>query len=156
MFQNLSQGASVFVFDKNLRKVNEGRVVFVNTHMPVYNQSRPMALMNGPVTDISVQIGNDTTSFQELPANAVVANIQDKGLFLALDKSSVIKEVEALASASRQALQSVPLHEKIVADCDALLVELQPEKKKAAQQAQDIEELKSRLDKIMEMLSAKS
>lgn len=162
MFQNLSQGAIIPVLYKNEPKVIEGKVLSVNTHMPVYNPAKPMAMLNGPVTDITVQVENDTIPFAELPASGITANFHDKGIFLSTDMSAVVKEVESIMNMSEQAIKQAPIHEKRVKICKDLLVKLQPEKAKEALQAQEIEDLKSQLsqmsgkfDKFMDMFSAK-
>lgn len=141
---------------KNVPKVVEARVMSVNTHMPVFNPQQPMAMMNGPVTDITVQIDNDTIPFVGLPANGVVANFPDKGLFVTTDRTAVIREVEALASASKQVLESIPAHKKMVQDCEALLVELNPEKKKDAMQAQEMSALRDEIAELKRLLLASS
>lgn len=162
MFQSLGQGAIIPILYKNEPRVVEGKVLSVNTHMPVYNPSQPMAMLNGPVTDITVQVGSDTIPFAGLPANGVVANFPDKGLFISTDKAAILREVEAMSAASKQILEQIPAHQKMVEACDALLLQLQPEKKKEVQQAQEIENLKTQLaamdgkfDKLVGMLSAK-
>lgn len=154
MFQGLSQGAMITVLYKNVPRVADGRVLSVNTHMPTYNPQQPMAMMNGPVTDITVQIGNDTVPFVGLPANGVIANFQDKGIFLSTDKSAVVREVEAMANASRQILESVPAQQKMVKDCEALLVELNPERKKEAQQAEEMNAMRGELAELKKLLLA--
>ena len=160
MFQSLTQGVTIPVLLKNVPKVVDGKVVSVNTHMPVYNPTQPMAVLNGPVTDITVQVENETVPFAGLPANGIMANFPDKGYFIATDKSAILREVESMQTASRQALEQMPAHQKMVKDCDALLLSLQPEKQKEAKQAQEIESLKTQLadmgdkfDKLMDMLS---
>jgi len=145
MFQNLSQGAPVYVLYKNIPRVANGKVLSANTHIPTYNPSQPMAMLNGPVTDLSVQVDNETIPFSALPANAILANFADKGVLITEDKSVIVREVEAMAQASRQALEQVPTHEKMIKACEGLLVELQPERQKEAQQAQQIASLESRL-----------
>lgn len=161
MFQALTQGAVIPVLFKNVPKVVDGKVVSVSTHMPTYNPSQPMAMLNGPVTDISVQVEGETIPFASLPANGIMANFPDKGYFIATDKSAILREIENMQSASKQALEQVPAHQKMVRECDALLLSLQPEKQKEAKQAQEIESLKSQMaamddkfDKMMQMLSA--
>ena len=154
MFQGLTQGATIPVLYKNIPRVADGRVISVNTHMPTYNPQQPMAMMNGPVTDISVQVGNETIPFAGLPANGVVANFPEKGLFIATEKSAVLREIEAMATASKQVLESVPAHQKMVKDCEALLVELSPEKKLEAQQIQEIASLRGELAELKELLLA--
>ena len=154
MFQGLTQGATIPVLYKNIPRVADGRVISVNTHMPTYNPQQPMALMNGPVTDITVQVGNETIPFVGLPANGVVANFPEKGLFLATDRSAVLREVEAMASASKQVLASIPDHQKMVAACEDLILQLNPERKKEAQQAQELSDLRGQVAELKSMLSA--
>lgn len=162
MFQSLSQGVVIPILYKNEPRVVDGKVLSVSTHMPTYNPNQPMAMLNGPVTDITVQVGSDTIPFAGLPANGVVANFPDKGLFIATDKAAVLRELESMSAASKQILDQVPAHKKMVEDCEALLLQLQPEKKKEVQQAQEIENLKTQLaamdgkfDKLVGLLSAK-
>ena len=162
MFQSLSQGAIIPVLYKNGPRVEDGKVLSINTHVPAYNPAQPMAMLNGPVTDITIQVGGETIPFAGLPANGVVANFPDKGIFLSTDKAAVLRELEAMAAASRQILEQVPAHQKMVKDCEALLLSLQPEKQKEAQQAKEIEDLKTQLSdmngkfsQLYDMLSAK-
>ena len=139
---------------KNIPRVSDGRVISVNTHMPIYNPQQPMAIMNGPVTDITVQVGDETLPFTGLPANGVVANFPEKGLFIATDRSAVLREIEAMAAASRQVLESVPAHQKMVQECDKLLLDYNPERKKEAQQAQEMSILRNEVAELKEMLRA--
>lgn len=154
MFQGLTNGATISVLYKNIPRVADGRVISVNTHMPTYNPQQPMAMMNGPVTDITVQVGDDTIPFAGLPANGVVANFPEKGLFIATDRSAVLREIEAMAMASRQVLDSVPAHQKMLKDCESLLIDLNPEKKKEAQQAQEMSVLRGEVAELKELLRA--
>lgn len=154
MFQSMSQGATLPVLYKNIPRVADGKVVSVNTHMPQYNPSQPMAMLGGPVTDITVQVGNETIPFVGLPANGVVANFPEKGLFIATDRAAVLREIETMAQTSRQVLESVPAHQKMVHDCEALLLDLNPERKKEAMQAQEISEMRNELAELRKLLSA--
>ena len=154
MFQNMTQGSAITILYKNTPRVVDGRVVSVNTHMPTYNPQQPMAMMNGPVTDITVQAGNDTIPFVGLPANGVVANFPDKVMFIATERSAIVREVESMATASKQVLESVPAHQKMVQDCEALLVELNPDRKKEAQQAQEMNAMRGEIAELKKLLLA--
>lgn len=154
MFQGLTQGATIPVLYKNIPRVADGRVISVNTHMPTFNPQQPMAMMNGPVTDITVQVGNETIPFAGLPANGVVANFPDKGVFIATERSAILREVEAMATASKQVLDSVPSHQKMVADCEALLLELNPERRKEAEQTKEMASLRSEVAELKDLLRA--
>ena len=152
MFQSLSQGATIPVLYKNIPRVADGRVISVNTHMPTYNPQQPLAMMNGPVTDITIQVGNETIPFAGLPASGVVANFPDRGYFIATDRSAILREIEAMASASRQVLDSVPAHQKMVQDCENLLIELNPERKKDAEQAKELSDLRGQVEELKQLL----
>lgn len=154
MFQGLSQGATVQVLYKNTPRVADGRVISVNTHMPTFNPQQPMAMMNGPVTDITVQVDNETIPFAGLPANGVVANFPEKGLFITTDRSAVLREVEAMANASRQVLESVPAHQKMIQDCENILIELNPDRKKDAEQAKELSDLRGQVAELKQLLLA--
>lgn len=154
MFQNMTQGATLSVLYRNIPRVADGKVVAVNTHLPQFNPQQPMAMMNGPVTDITVQVGNDTIPFAGLPANGVVANFPDKGIFIATERAAVLREVEAMAAASKQILESVPAHQKMVQDCEALLIELNPDRKKEAQQTQEMNAMRGEIAELKTALLA--
>lgn len=154
MFQNLTQGSIITILYKNVPRVVDGRIISVNTHMPQFNPQQPMAMMNGPVTDITVQAGNDTIPFAGLPASGVVANFPDKGLFIATDRAAIVREVESMAAASKQVLESVPAHQKMVSDCEALLIDLNPERKKEALQTQEMSAMRDEIAELKELLLA--
>jgi hypothetical protein len=154
MFQGLTQGSIVSILFKNTPRVADGRIVSVNTHMPTYNPQQPMALMNGPVTDLSVQIGDETLSFAGLPANGVVANFPDRGLFISTDKNAVIREVDAAKSALKQDLDQVSVKQKLYSDYEHLSMELNPELKKEAEQARELFALRNEVVEMRQMLSA--
>lgn len=154
MFQNMTQGATLSVLYRNIPRVADGKVVSVNTHLPQFNPQQPMAMMNGPVTDITVQVGNDTIPFAGLPANGMVANFPDKGIFIATERAAVLREVEAMAAASKQILESVPAHQKMVQDCEALLIELNPDRKKEVQQTQEMNAMRGEIAELKTALLA--
>lgn len=154
MFQSMTQGVTIPVLYKNIPRVADGRVISVNTHMPTYNPQQPMALMNGPVTDITVQVGNETIPFAGLPANGVVANFPEKGLFLATDRTAILREVEATKTTLKQDLDQVPAKQKMYADYEKLSLELNPELQKEAAQAQELASLRGEVAELKELLRA--
>ena len=148
MFQNLTQGASVSLLYRNIPRVADGRVVSVNTHLPSYNPQQPLAMMNGPVTDITVQVGDETIPFAGLPASGVVANFPDKGLFLAIDRSAVQREVDATKANLKQDLDQYTAKEKLYAGYEALSLDLNPERKKEAQQFEEMNAMRSEIAEL--------
>lgn len=154
MFQNLSQGASVSILYRNDPHIATGKVVSANTHMPSYNPNQPMAMFNGLVTDLNVQVGNETIPFAGLPANAAVADFPSKGMFLAIDESAAYRVVDTDIEAIEQDLATVPAKQKQLEAYKRLRMEKNPDVKREAQREKEMEEMRGQLSEIRQMLSA--
>ncbi len=154
MFQGLSQGATLYILYKNEPRMEKGRVMSVNTHLPQYNPNQPQALFNGMVTDLTVSVGSETTSFAGLPANASMSNFPDKGLFISEDQGMIVNELTAMRDNSQRIVDSYDAHKALRDKCDALLLSLNPEKQKEVQNAKEMAELKGELAELKNMLSA--
>jgi hypothetical protein len=154
MFQGLSQGATLYILYKNDPRMEKGRVVSLNTHIPQFNPAQPQAMFNGMVTDLNVAVGSETIPFQGLPATASVANFPDKGMFISEDQGMIINELTAMRDNSQRVVDSYDAHKALRDKCDALLLSLNPEKQREAQSAKDVAELKGELAEMKKMLSA--
>ena len=154
MFQGLSQGATLYIFYKNDPRMERGRVISVNTHLPQFNPAQPQAMFNGMVTDLTVAVGNETIPFAGLPATASVANFPDKGMFVSEDQGMVINEITAMRDNSQRIVESYDAHKAMRDKCDALLLSLNPERQKEMQNAKEMADLKGELAEMKEMLSA--
>lgn len=150
MFQSLTQGASVSILYRNEPRILTGKVLSVNTHVPVYNPSQPMSVFNGLVTDITVQVGNDTIPFAGLPANGVVANFQDKGMFLSTDAAAVLREIDNAVIALEQDLATVPEKQKLLDGYKTLRQESNPD----AAKEKELADMRNELSEMKQMLSA--
>ena len=154
MFQGLSQGATLYILYKNEPRMEKGRVIALNTHVPQFNPAQPQAMFGGMVTDLTVAVGNDTLPFAGLPATASVANFPDKGMFVSEDQGMIVNELTAMRDNSQRIVDSYDAHKALRDKCDALLLTLNPEKQKEMQNAKDVAELKGELAEMKQMLSA--
>ena len=154
MFQSLTQGSSVSILYRNEPRIVTGKVLSANTHIPTYIPNQPMSVFNGLVTDITVQVGNDTIPFAGLPSNGVVANFQDKGLFLSTDPSAVFREVDNAVAALEQDLQTVPAKEKLLEGYKTLRTEANPEARRDAAREKEMADMRGELSDLKRMLSA--
>lgn len=150
MFQALSQGAIVSIFYRNEPRIVNGKVLSVNTHAPSYNPSQPLAIMNGPVTDITVQVGNETIPFAGLPANGVMADFPAKGMFLSIDDTAAYRELDSAIGALEQDLATVPAKEKLLGSYKSLRDEKNPQ----AQREKEIQAMRGELAEMKRMLSS--
>lgn len=150
----MSQGATLYILYKNDPRMERGRVISVNTHLPQFNPAQPQAMFNGMVTDLTVAVGNETIPFAGLPATASVANFPDKGMFVSEDQGMVVNEITAMRDNSQRIVESYDAHKVIRDKCDSLLLSLNPERQKEMQNAKEMADLKGELAEMKEMLSA--
>ena len=154
MFQGLQQGASIYILHKNEPKIEIGRVVSVNTHLPQYNPAQPQAMFNGMVTDLTVSVGSDTVPFLGLPASASVASFADKGLFISEDQGLVVNEITTLRDNSKRIIDSYETNRDLFEKYEALLLSLNPDKQREVRSMKEMAELKDELSEMKKMLSA--
>lgn len=154
MFQGLTQGATLYILYKNEPRMERGRVISLNTHVPQFNPAQPQAMFGGMVTDLNVAVGSETINLAGLPASASIANFPDKGMFVSEDQGMVINELTAMRDNSQRIVDSYEAHKNLRDKCDALLLSLNPEKQKEMQNAKDVAELKGELAEMKRMLSA--
>lgn len=150
----MTQGATLFILYKNEPRMEKGRVVSLNTHVPQFNPAQPQAMFGGMVTDLSVAVGNETVNLAGLPATASVANFPDKGMYVSEDQGMIVNELTAMRDNSQRIVDSYDAHKALRDKCDALLLSLNPEKQTQLQNAKEMAELKGELAQLKSMLSA--
>jgi len=153
MFQGITQGASISILYRNEPRIVTGKVVSANTHVPAFNPNQPMNMFNGLVTDLTVQVGNETIPFVGLPANGVVANFPDKGIFLAEDSAAIFREVDNAVTTIEQDLATVPAKQKMLEGYKRIRQESNPEAKRDAQREKEMSDLRGELSEMRRMLS---
>jgi hypothetical protein len=154
MFQGLSQGATLYILYKNEPRMEKGRVISLNTHVPQFNPAQPQAMFSGMVTDLNVAVGNETVNLSGLPATASVANFPDKGMFVSEDQGMIVNELTSMRDNSQRIVDSYDAHKALRDKCDALLLSLNPDKQKEMQNAKEMAALKGELAEMKQMLSA--
>lgn len=155
MFQGLpqgapqiAQGASLYILNRKEPSVITATVVSVSQpHVAKAAQANPALALQGFVVDLTLTAGNETTTI-EFPVNSASANYPEKGWFVSNDRLALTREIESMANMSRQVLSQVPMHQKIVQGCEALLVQVNPERQKEAQQAEEIAALKAQIEEM--------
>lgn len=175
MFNGLPQGASQIAQGTPLQILNRKDMTLIpatianvsSPHVPKEAQTNPALAWQGLVVDLTLQMGNDTTTV-EYPVNGPSASYPKQGWFISPDPILVSREIESMDKASAQALATMPWHQMVKERAPQLVLQLNPEKRKEAQQAEEIAMLKaqieemrrrssesdSKLDRMLEMLSA--
>ena len=132
----------------------------VSNPQPKYNQFNNASSFSQPemVVDVKVKIGEESLEFKQLSSNMNIAN--SGNVVVSDSKEAMSAEVESLLRNSKQILESVPYHERLITNCDGMLRELNPQFAKEKEQEEKIDALEQRmghidgkLEKVLELLS---
>lgn len=127
MFQGLRQHSVLYILDKtDLPTLKIGQVVSVTNPQPKY-QLHPTNQFTSPemYVDISVKVGDDTMEFKQLPANE--STTSKNGIWVSDSRDAMISEIETIKMSSINIIDSVSYNEKVIAQCDIMLKEINPQ-----------------------------
>lgn len=163
MFSALRQGSPFYILEKSDEpKLRIGSVVSVSQPTAKYSQTYiPNQSYSEMVVDIVVKVGEEEVKFEKIPSNLSIANFGQNGMVVSESKEAMNTEVEGMLRNSRNILDSIPYHEKVVDVCDVMLRELNPQFAKEKMQEEKIASLESKvggiegkLDQIADLLTA--
>lgn len=155
------QGTTIYIFDQKALAVTPATVTNVSLpHVSKAAQGNPMAAYQGFVIDLTLSGAVDTPPI-EFPVNSAMATYPDKGWFVSIDPMLVSREAERIGNEAKQRLAQRANDERIVAACDRIVMQVHPERQKAAQQEQEMAQMRNqlsaitgRLDQFISLLSA--
>ena len=154
MFSGLRQGGLFYILDKSEDvSLKTGQVVNISNPQPKYNQFGTPTYGNTPemVVDVKVKVGEEIMEFKQLNANMNIAN--SGSLVVSDSKEAMSAEVEGLLRSSKQNIDSIPYHEKVIANCDTMLRELNPQFAKEKEQEEKIGALEEKMVDIDDKLN---
>ena len=155
MFQGLRQGGLFYILDKGEDvSLKVGQVVSVSNPQPRYSNFGNPTYGAQPdmVVDVKVKVADEVMEFKQLNASINIAN--SGNMVVSDSKEAMSAEVEGLMRSSKQIIDSISYHEKVVASCDAMLRELNPQFAKEKEQEEKIGALEERMGNIDDKLSA--
>lgn len=146
-FRELKQGYSIYVLDKDSMCVKQGKVMSVSTpHLDKKGFELGATLVVDIVLDVDGVI--NTYTFKEDTETGYFSST-----VITVDKSNIIREVEATKAQSEEALSQVDIHKERIVKCNDILAEFNP----AIKEKQAIDErfvkLEGSIDEIKNMLS---
>lgn len=155
MFQSLRQGNLFYILEKgDSIRLKIGTVVNVSNPQPKNNQFGVTAnygVQSEMYVDVRVKVGEEQMEFKQLNANMNIAN--SGNMVVSDSKEAMSAEVEGLLRNSKQIIESVPYHEKVVMSCDSMLRELNPQFAKEKEQEEKIGMLEEKMGSIEGTLS---
>lgn len=162
MFSGVRQGSLFYILEKGEDfNLKIGQVVSVSNPQPKYNQFGTTNAFTQPemVVDVKVKVGEENIDFKQLGANINIAN--SGNVVVSDSKEAMSAEVESLLRNSKQIIESVPYHEKVITMCDTMLRELNPQFAKEKEQEEkmtmlegEVTGIKETLGEMMNMLSS--
>ena len=155
MFQNLRENSQLFILHKDGNPYLEyGTVASVTAPKPKYPVS-PAPMGTFPqmemVVDIMVNIGGQVVPLKDLKANA---DIDDNGtVVVSCSKDAINSEVSMMRQKSMDILSSTDYHKNVMACCDKMLNDLNPEIAAKRKQDEEIRGMKEQMNTIVKSMN---
>lgn len=156
MLSGLRQGTPVYVLYKNEPRFAVGKVAQVsNQYPPQFNFQQPLNPNNiGMMVDLSIEVDGKTETYPRIPINSAIAEFPDKGVILSETRDGIVNEITVIRNASQTALEQIDVHKRIIASCDQLLLDLNPQLKHEQEQAGKIAKLEEQLAGMSDQIAA--
>ena len=157
MFQNLRSNSQLYILHKeNNPYIEYGSVVNVSSPRPKYPMNPPIGQMPTMemVVDVTVNINGQNTSFQNLPAGMEIADFGQNGnIVISCSRDAMNNEVAMMKQKSIELLNSVEYHQGVIASCDKMLNQLNPEFAEKRRQEEEIANLKGQMSEMSKNMS---
>ena len=95
-----------------------------------------------------------TEPFPRIPINSSVAEFPDRGVIISETRDGIVNEIGVIRNASQTALEQVDVHKRIIASCDRLLLDLNPQLKREQEQAGKLARLEEQLAGMSDQIAA--
>ena len=156
MLSGLRPGTPVYVLYKNEPKFAVGKVAQVsNQYPPQFNFQQPLNPNNmGMMVDLSIEVDGKTETYPKIPINSSIAEFPDKGVILSETRDGIVNEINVIRNTSQTAIDQVDVHKRIIASCDQLLLDLNPQLKHEQEQAGKIARLEEQLAGMSDQIAA--
>lgn len=149
MFSTLRQGAAIYILDKGENpQLKIGQVESVSTPQPKINipNYTGMAFNNDMTVDIKVKADGEIYDFQKIPISLSSAPIGN--VIICDNRDDALSAVDSFMQNSRQILENIDYHKKVVEACDEMLVQLNPAYAKDKERDTAIESMKKEMTEI--------
>ncbi len=155
MFSSLRPGATLYILDKSGEpEVNIGYVETVSQPRPMYKTYNPAVTFGTnmqSVVDIAVKINGERKEIVGVPSNDAVHSYGD--YTVSETREGMISEIDYMLQNSKNIIDSIDQHKKIVASCEAILKKLNPVYAKEQQRDTAIEDLTNQVNNMQTVLT---
>ena len=157
-FQNLRVNSEFFVLHKDgTPYIEVGSVVGVSNPVPEFLQ-QPIPYGQPPkmVVDITIKVGEQTVTFQKIPAMSDIADANFPGggnMVISGSRESMNSEVAAMRNRSAEILRSIDHHRAIVDACGKMMEILNPEFAERQRQEAENKALREEISELKAMMA---
>ena len=152
MFSNLTPNSILYVLDlNNSPKILSGPIEYISMPKPKYNTFNPNLEMT---VDITATINGERREFKGVP-NTSIANFGEAAFILAENKDVLNAYINSMLQNSRSIIDSVEKHQKLIANYEQALEELNPASKTENKAMQDLQNQVSALQEGLKQLLEK-
>ena len=149
-FSNLRGSSPLYILNKEgVPSVNIGSVVGVTAPVPKWGVPMAFGQPQEMVVDITVKVDDKQGQFFKVPAHLDAWEYEQNGVktpyVLATSRDAINAEVNNLRQQAIGVLSSIDYNKQIIAACDKMLKQLNPEFAEKQRQEQEIADLKSQL-----------
>lgn len=156
MLSTLRQGVPVYVIFRAGPRVATAKVAQISSqYPPQFNiQMAQMGNNMSPMFDLTLEMDGKTELFQRIPINTSVAKFPEKGIILSETRDGVINEISAIRGNAVTELDKRSFYEQTVANCDQILLDVNPELKREQEQAGKIARLEEQIAGMSDQIAA--
>lgn len=151
MFQSLRPNNQLYILHKDKPSLEMGTVISVSMPTPKYPMQPMFGQPQEMVVDIVAKVNNQDITYQKIPANLDVADFGNNSVVLSDNKEAMNSELMSLKQRSVDVINSIDYHKNLIAECDILLSNLNPDLAEKREQKERIDSLESQLALLMDM-----
>lgn len=150
MFSALNQGSLIYILDKtDSPKLKIGTITAVSAPKPSYNIS------NATVIDIKCQVDGISYEYNGIPSGVSVVSYNNGKITLSETKQGLQTEVESLLQNSRQIVDNIEHYKQNITECEGILKDLSPQFAKDKERDERLDNLESKIDKLLTLIDKK-
>jgi len=149
MFSNLSQNSILYILDLQSKpKILSGPVERVSVPRPKYNTFNPNMEM---IVDIVATINGERREFKGVP-NSSLANFGENAFVIAESKDALNSYMNSMLQNSRNIVNSVEKHQKLITDYEEAIQELNPDIKASRENDKAIQTLQDQVETLQKSM----
>ena len=148
MFQSLRPNNQLYILRKDKPALEIGSVISVSHPTPKYQMQPNTFGRQEMVVDIIAKVNDQEITYQKIPATADIADFGNSNIVISDNRDAMNSEVLSLKKKSEDLINSIDYHKEVVSCCESILSQLNPEFAEKKAQQEEMESLRTKVDKM--------